>query len=416
MTHERESFHHQDTPTSPKQSALENYDSAADYDSSAGWQPKDEWAKFREQYRKNHSEEFCSDSMLETKPANDCLRTPAAKTTPTNLFGGLWRIGELAVLAGESGVGKSILAVQIAESIARGRSAPVTRHSSLVPQNVLYLDFQHTDGQFAERYMCLSPIPGKLPVKYRFSSRLSFTRFGEIDIPEAFNGDIARYFDHSLNLTLADENAKVIVIDNLAWLDPKATGNAAAIRRLRSLKLYAMTNEVSILVLHNSRARRLRPHSSLVTCPLSEDLAQIPDSIFSLCPSTFSPDIRYVKHLRSVGAQAASLHPAAADSVSSLSTVHHPLSTDEVLTFQLARSSGPVSSLVTRHSSLSEGPFLGFTFLGPSEEKDHLRDYAAEALAVQKAEERRIKRLRDPKNVVDMFLSPEYGRYLRGEK
>ena len=56
----------------------------------------------------------------------------------------------------------------------------------------------------------------------------------------------------------------------------------------------------------------------------------------------------------------------------------------------------------------SDRPFLGFTFLGPSEESDHLRDYAAEALLIQSAEQRRLKRLRDPKNVVEMFLSSEY--------
>lgn len=62
----------------------------------------------------------------------------------------------------------------------------------------------------------------------------------------------------------------------------------------------------------------------------------------------------------------------------------------------------------------SEGPFLGFQLLGLSSEQAHLIDYAAETLARERARETRLKKLRTG-SVVDMILSPEYRRYLKGE-
>ncbi len=147
-------------------------------------------------------------------------------------------------------------------------------------------------------------------------------------------------------------------------------------------------------------------------------------------------------HLRSVGAQAAGLHPAASGSVSSPSTVSYPLST-EVYTFQLTRSAGVGAQAASlRSTDLSAAdrqlpsaePFLGFTYIGPSNESDHLRDYAAEALAQSSPPARggvdalrgrgggsitdRVKRLdrRSSKEIlVDGVLNGSYGRYIDGE-
>ncbi len=61
--------------------------------------------------------------MLDTRSANECVKAGGANKRQTNLFGNMWRTGEVALLFGETGVSKSILAMQIAESIARGLPA-----------------------------------------------------------------------------------------------------------------------------------------------------------------------------------------------------------------------------------------------------------------------------------------------------
>ena len=61
--------------------------------------------------------------MLDTRNSNECVKAGGANKRQTNLFGNMWRTGVVALLFGETGVSKSILAMQIAESIARGLPA-----------------------------------------------------------------------------------------------------------------------------------------------------------------------------------------------------------------------------------------------------------------------------------------------------
>ena len=120
MTHEDEALDHKDELDT-------QYDDLSDperYDSAAGYESEYPHQKLLDAYRKRNPDEFSRDSMLTTKPARRWQQDRDTRKTPkAELFGPLWREGELAVLFGESGAGKSILDVQIAESIARGRPA-----------------------------------------------------------------------------------------------------------------------------------------------------------------------------------------------------------------------------------------------------------------------------------------------------
>jgi RecA-family ATPase len=51
---------------------------------------------------------------------NQCLADLPYRAPASHIFDEFWRDGELALLFGASGVGKSIFAVQLAEAIARG--------------------------------------------------------------------------------------------------------------------------------------------------------------------------------------------------------------------------------------------------------------------------------------------------------
>ena len=57
-----------------------------------------------------------------TRPrkANECITDVKQFRPPEALFDEFWREGEIALLFGAAGVGKSVLAVQIAEAVARG--------------------------------------------------------------------------------------------------------------------------------------------------------------------------------------------------------------------------------------------------------------------------------------------------------
>ncbi len=74
-----------------------------------------------------------------------------SKPATARLFGDLWLAGELCIMFADTAKGKSILATQIAESIARG--VPIgPLEMTAPPQRVLYLDFELSAEQFRERY------------------------------------------------------------------------------------------------------------------------------------------------------------------------------------------------------------------------------------------------------------------------
>ncbi|MFM9905451.1 MAG: AAA family ATPase [Pyrinomonadaceae bacterium] len=457
---------------------LDNFDDADDeepdldrYDSAAGWDGSDAPEHDAKPANTTNKDRYAHrlpylphESMFDVRPANAAMRTEP----PVDLVPSLWRTGELALLIGEPGIGKSLLAVQIAESIARGVPAwnpdfsrPASSHGSppclggvaegrggsseFRNQNVLLLDLDQTDAQFAERYTCPSPIPGKLPVRYRFSPKLIRPSYRDFDfIPEEFNDNLGKFFQASIDQALGESGAQVIIIDNLAALTPYARNNSAHIRMLNSLKLTATTRNLSILVIHTAKPQKPRSQKSAASnsgFPFdirnsTFEICNIADSVFSLNPTTYGPEYRYIKLLKSKNSPHVRTG-SGSDWVpphSSLVTGNSSLS-DEVACFQLGRVPSPASSppcvggvpagrggssssdssLVTRPSSLPANPFLGFEYLGVSPEIDLTRDYAAEQRAAEAQERSRIKKLqRSSKEIlVNGVLDGSYARYLK---
>ena len=74
--------------------------------------------------------------VMSIKTANRTILEASLLPTPRALWDSFWYEGELSCLFADSNVGKSILAVQIADRIAR-------------TDNVLYLDFELSEKQFS---------------------------------------------------------------------------------------------------------------------------------------------------------------------------------------------------------------------------------------------------------------------------
>src|SRR4051812_37256133 len=97
-----------------------------------------------------HETQTTHEDIFEIKTANECLAEGPDEPAKM-LFGDLWLTGELSVMFAEAGVGKSLLAVQIAESIARG-TAIEPFEMTAGPQRVLYIDLEQSAAQFRRRY------------------------------------------------------------------------------------------------------------------------------------------------------------------------------------------------------------------------------------------------------------------------
>ena len=203
-------------------------------------------------------------------------------------------------------------------------------------------------------------------------------------------------------------------------------------------------SDSSILVITHakpSRPDRGRP------CPLglngialSPQIAAIADSVFAIGSSTFAPDIRYVKHLKSISApvehdasnvlvcqieRTAGLAGTVNRKRKQVSSERSPENGDRLqvnasnLSFvssqQSLSSASP--SPVTTDPSLPPTPFLGFSHLGMSAEQDHLRDHEAEYRDAERRELERLKRARTisaREALVQGIINGSYERYLKG--
>ncbi|HSU26569.1 MAG TPA: AAA family ATPase, partial [Pyrinomonadaceae bacterium] len=143
----------------------------------------------------------------EPQKANECLANIAARTAaePEMLFDEFWREGELAMMFGASGTGKSILAVQIGEALARGRALDGFRMPRTRRQKVLYVDLDTSAKRFRTRYSTPSVDGALEPRLYRFAE--NFYR----DTPPSI-GKLIEW----LREMVRERGFRVVIIDSLA--------------------------------------------------------------------------------------------------------------------------------------------------------------------------------------------------------
>ena len=174
-----------------------------DYGSMAGWDPnKERLERLIAEAKKKHPRAFEPvPDMLLVRPANE-VQELAGKWEPMKqLFGPLWLAEEVAVLYSTPGVGKSSLAVQIGESLARGVPiAPFDKPlpgCEVPPQRVLYIDFELTLQQFTRRYSTTSDDGLRVENLYEFSP--AFLR-GELH----WNGSLADGYEDFTDMLFTD--------------------------------------------------------------------------------------------------------------------------------------------------------------------------------------------------------------------
>src|SRR5258706_11607836 len=113
------------------------------------------------------TEERIDDGHDSSQPLNDWIIEQKAIAVPAMLFGEFWLEGEMAMLFANAGQGKSVLAMQIAEAIARGKPVgPLSMTAG--KRKVLYVDLEMNVSQLAMRYTVDADGGRKLKKHHRF--------------------------------------------------------------------------------------------------------------------------------------------------------------------------------------------------------------------------------------------------------
>jgi hypothetical protein len=253
---------------------------------------------------------------------------------PKMLFGEFWHRGELCILFADTNVGKSILAVQIANSISRCR-----RVSSFALQcrsaKVLYIDFELTTAQFCARYRDEKG-------NYNFSDKFFRADFdNEITMPNgcnSFDEFVVAGIEYKIRLV----EPAVLIIDNITCLRGGTENASVALSLMKRLKALKAEYKLSVLVLAHTPKRR-NPCRPLSADDLqgSKLLINFADSAFAIGRSSVKKGLCYLKQVKQ-------------------RSTMQVYGEDQVCLCRIGRFNG----------------FLRFRFTGKGSEYDHLLPYA----------------------------------------
>lgn len=217
--------------------------------------------------------------MLSIKSANRTLTEASMTANPKQLYGEFWFEHEIGCLFADSNVGKSILAIQIAEDIAQ------------TGEIVLYFDFELSEKQFQLRFTDeqgnLHHFPSTL---YRVQPDMNLIA----SIDEPFEDALMRNIEN----VAVETKARILIIDNISILCmqmEKGEDSAALVQRLRTLKnKYGF----SILIIAHTPKRNMSMPITQNDLAGSKKLFNFIDSCFAIGLSAQGGNMRYVKQVK----------------------------------------------------------------------------------------------------------------------
>jgi predicted ATP-dependent serine protease len=214
--------------------------------------------------------------VLTIKSANDWIDGAASRPDPKLYFHGLIVQGEATVLFASTNVGKSILAVQIAEDIAKF-------------ERVLCLDLELSDKQFQVRYT--DPKTGE---KHVFPPNYMRAELA----PELIGGtNLEREILQSIE-EAALTGTKIVVVDNMSFLchDVEAAAQASDFM-MKLIRLKKSLGLTLLVVAHTPKRRGFKPITQDDLAGSSKLMSFFDAGIAMAC-SARDNNLRYLKQVK----------------------------------------------------------------------------------------------------------------------
>ena len=227
--------------------------------------------------------------LFKIKTANEWIKDAEGKPIPNRLFDILWHEGELCILFADTNIGKSILAVQIADAISRGKSNDIFTVTA-PKQKVLYFDFELSEKQFQNRYSIEYFNP------YQFDPNFLRVEIdNEFELLGAFEAVLVAEIEKEIQMT----GAKVLIIDNITYLKTQSTDTAKeALPLMNMLNKLKRKHGLSILALAHTPKRDHYKPISVNDLAGSKHLSNFADSIFAIGQSNKESNLRYIKQIK----------------------------------------------------------------------------------------------------------------------
>lgn len=224
------------------------------------------------------------------RTANGWIDHAKSQPIPKMLFGEFWHENELCILFADTNLGKSILAVQIGNSISKGQ--PIDQIALEAPaQKVIYFDFELSEKQFENRYS------KDFIDHYDFNGNFCRVEIDpEADIPIFL--DFESYVNNSLEETIQQTGTKIIIIDNITYLRSETENARNALPLMKYLKTLKSKYGLSILALAHTPKRESSKPITRNDLQGSKMLINFVDSCFSIGESQQDKNTRYLKQIK----------------------------------------------------------------------------------------------------------------------
>lgn len=231
-------------------------------------------------------------SVLRTMTMNKALEIGKKEPVRKQLIGGLIREGDVAILFGDAGTGKSGLAVQIGLSAANGK--PMFNDAAMFPNlcqptKTLFVDLELETRELFDRYS---------------ESDLAFD-FGEnfyrADLnPDCFDiEDGGEKIIRALSNIIEKEKPKFVIVDNITWLTSESQDAAVATAFMKTLLKLRRVHDLTILVIAHTPKRNTTEPITANHLAGSKNLVNFAKTLIAVAPSALDPQIKYIKHLKS---------------------------------------------------------------------------------------------------------------------
>lgn len=198
------------------------------------------------------------------------------------VFSSLAYESQLAILAANTGAGKSVLLVQIGMQIASGTESEFA--TAVEKQPVIYIDCENDDEDWADR-MNGFVVPDNL-FRYGMDS-------------EAILRDVESELIQGMKEKMLLHNAKVFLIDNLKWMMPPGSDERLASWKLiRSLNNFRQQHNCVIFLATHSNKDKNSGIWTLKDIAGSSDITRFAQSVFVLGDIDGKKDQKYIKQLK----------------------------------------------------------------------------------------------------------------------
>ena len=240
-------------------------------------------------------EEFY-DTVFEASPDKTGTNPGELGPPPKKLCGEMWYEGEMAVLYGETGTGKSVFATQIADSLARGKSfGPFEVEGG--PRKVLYFDLKLDSRKWLMRY-AEEPDENAKRKHHRFPKNFERVHIRtEMRLPKGHTG-FTLPFARALRQFIKKKKPDVVIFDSLTRLKHSNDVTRDVLPVMRELMRLKKEMNISILVLAQSQQHQWTGALGMTDLRGMRSVCNAADSIFGIAAGKLPGD-RYIKQLRS---------------------------------------------------------------------------------------------------------------------